>query len=135
MKPHTPFTSMAAALNASSLLFFSTPAVLRAAEIQGTIFDPSMMPVAGAQVAAVNDVGVIVSQITDDQGHYDFNVSPVFENYRLRVTAPGFQIEHRPATGAGFRFGARGGIGYRCPHERAGDGREHHHQRRNSRTQ
>ena len=92
MKPHTPFTSMAAALIASSLLFFSTPAGLRAAEIQGTVFDPSMMPVAGAQVAAVNDVGVIVSQITDDQGHYDFNVSPVFENYRLRVTAPGFQM-------------------------------------------
>ena len=81
MKPHTPFTSMAAALIASSLLFFSTPAGLRAAEIKEPFLDPSMMPVAGAQVAAVNDVGVIVQQITDDQGHYDFNISPLLENY------------------------------------------------------
>lgn len=81
-----------AALAASSLLLLSTPRAASAAEIQGTVFDPSMMPISGAQVAAVNDVGVIVSQITDDQGHFDFNVSPVFENYRLRVTAPGFQM-------------------------------------------
>ncbi len=91
MKTRTPYT-LVAALAASSLVLLSAPAGLRAAEIQGTVFDPSMMPVPGAQVAAVNDVGVIVAQITDDRGHFDFNVSPVFENYRLRVTAPGFQM-------------------------------------------
>jgi len=73
---------MASALFASSLF---------AAEIKGTVTDPSRSPISGAVVAAVNDVGVIVQQITDDQGHFDFNVSPLFENYQLRVTAPGFQ--------------------------------------------
>jgi outer membrane cobalamin receptor len=92
MKLQTPFTLMAAMLFASSLVLFSTPRPLCAAEIQGAVFDPSHSPIAGAQVAAVNDVGVIVQQITDDQGHFDFNVSPMFENYRLRVTAPGFQM-------------------------------------------
>ncbi len=83
---------MAAMLFASSLALLSTPEPIYAAEMQGTIFDPTHNPIAGAQVAAVNDVGVIVRQITDDQGHFDFNVSPLFENYRLRVTAPGFQM-------------------------------------------
>jgi len=81
-----------ASLLTSLLTLLSTPAMLCAAEIQGTVFDPSRSPVSGALVAAVNDVGVIVQQITDDQGHFDFNVSPLFENYQLRVTAPGFQM-------------------------------------------
>jgi outer membrane receptor for ferrienterochelin and colicin len=70
------------------MLFASS---LYSAEIQGTVSDPAQRPISGAQVAAFNDVGVIVEQITDDQGHFDFNVSPLFENYQLRVTAPGFQ--------------------------------------------
>ena len=74
---------MALALFASSLF---------AAEIKGTVTDPTQSPIPGALVAAVNDVGVIVQQITDDQGHFDFNVSPLFSNYQLRVTAPGFQM-------------------------------------------
>jgi outer membrane cobalamin receptor len=74
---------MASALCASSLF---------SAEIKGTVTDPSRSPVSGALVAAVNDVGVIVEQITDDQGRFDFNVSPSFENYQLRVTASGFQM-------------------------------------------
>jgi len=82
---------MVAMLIASSF-FLSTPAMLSAAEIQGTVFDPSHSPIAGAQVAAINDVGVIVEQITDDQGHFDFNVSPLFDKYQLRITAPGFQM-------------------------------------------
>jgi outer membrane cobalamin receptor len=83
---------MVAALFASSLALLSTPAMLCAAEIQGIVFDQTGRPVPGAQVAAVNDVGVIVEQITDDQGRYDFNVSPLFFTYQLRVTAPGFQM-------------------------------------------
>ena len=82
---------MAAAVFASSLFVLFTPAGLCAAEIQGTVFDPAQRPIAGAEVAAINDVGVIVKQITDDHGHFDFNVSPVYENYRLRVAASGFQ--------------------------------------------
>ena len=53
--------------------------------------DPSQRPIPGATVAAINAVGIIVQQITDDQGGFDFNVSPLYENYQLRVTAPGFQ--------------------------------------------
>ena len=74
---------MASALFASSLF---------AAEIKGTVTDPTQSPISGALVAAVNDVGVIIQQITDDQGHFDFNVSPLFDNYQLRVTAAGFQM-------------------------------------------
>ena len=82
MKLNTPLTLMAAMLFASSLY---------SAEIQGTVSDPAQRPISGAQVAAFNDVGVITSQITDDQGHFDFNVSPLFDAYQLRVTAAGFQ--------------------------------------------
>src|ERR1700689_4891177 len=82
MKLRTPLTLMAASL-------FAFP--LFSAEIQGTVTDPTQRPVSGALVAAFNDVGVIVEQITDDQGHFDFNVSPLFDSYQLRVTAPGFQ--------------------------------------------
>ena len=74
---------MASALCASSLF---------SAEIKGTVTDPSQSPISGALVAAVNDVGVIARQITDDQGRFDFNVSPLFETYQLRVTASGFQM-------------------------------------------
>src|SRR5580658_776039 len=82
MKLRTPLTLMAATLFASPLF---------SAEIQGTVTDPTQSPIPGAEVAAFNDVGVIVEQITDDRGHFDFNVSPLFESYQLRVTAPGFQ--------------------------------------------
>ncbi len=92
MKIQTPLIFAVKAIFASSLALLSAPAMLSAAEIQGTVYDPSRMPIAGAQVAAFNDVGVIVVQITDDRGHFDFNVSPLYENYRLRVTAPGFQM-------------------------------------------
>lgn len=81
---------MVKTLLASSLFLF-VPAA-NAAEIQGTVLDPARNPIPGAQVAAFNNTGVIVTQIADDRGHFDFNVSPLFENYQLRVTAPGFQM-------------------------------------------
>jgi outer membrane cobalamin receptor len=64
---------------------------LNAAEIKGVVIDPSQSPVPGAIVAAVNRTGVITQQITDDRGQFDFNVSPLYEDVQLRVTAPGFQ--------------------------------------------
>ena len=79
---------MAWALFASSLYAPS----LYGAEIKGTVVDPTQKPISGALVAAFNNAGVIVQQITDDQGRFDFNVSPLFENFQLRVTAPGFQM-------------------------------------------
>jgi outer membrane cobalamin receptor len=66
-------------------------APLYGAELKGTVTDPSQRPIPGATVAAINDVGIIVQQITDDQGGFDFNVSPLYETYQLRITAPGFQ--------------------------------------------
>ena len=64
---------------------------LVATEVKGTVVDPSRAPIAGAQVAAINSVGLITEQITDDLGHFDFNVSPLYENVQLRITAAGFQ--------------------------------------------
>ncbi len=92
MKLRAPLTLMAWALFASSLY---------SAEIKGTVVDPTQSPISGALVAAVNNAGVIVQQIPDDQGRYDFNVSPLFENYQLRVTAPGFQMV---TVGAGVAY-------------------------------
>jgi outer membrane cobalamin receptor len=65
---------------------------VHAAELKGAVIDPSQRPIAGAQVAAFNSVGVITQQITNDQGQFDLYVSPLYENVQLRVTAPGFQI-------------------------------------------
>lgn len=77
---------------------------LRAADVKGMVTDPSGAPVAGAQVAAVSQVGVILSQITDDLGGYDFNVSPLYENVELRITAPGFQSVTAPLGAAAIRL-------------------------------
>src|ERR1700744_5012857 len=95
MKLQTPFTPMARLLIAPALFFISFISVsgtVSAAELQGRVVDPTGSPISGAVVAAFNNVGVIVQQITDDQGHFDFNVSPVYETYQLRLTAAGFQM-------------------------------------------
>ena len=62
-----------------------------AAEYTGTVTDPSGRPVPGAQIAAINAVGVITQQITDDQGRFDIYISPLYDDFRFRVAAPGFQ--------------------------------------------
>lgn len=77
--------------------FFSTLTVclcasaLHAADITGGVVDPAGRPVPGARVAAVNTVGVITQQITDDEGRFSIYVSPLYENVQLRVTAQGFE--------------------------------------------
>ena len=84
------------AVYAAGVLLFAAaslplaPFTLYAAEIKGTVLDPTRSPIPGAQVAAVNDTGVIMRQITDDLGGFDFHVSPLYENFQLRVTAAGF---------------------------------------------
>lgn len=62
------------------------------------VVDPSGSPIAGAEVAAINNVGIISRQITDDRGGFDFNVSPLYENVQLRVAAAGFQTVTVPET-------------------------------------
>lgn len=64
---------------------------LAAAEVKGQVVDQSGAPIAGATVAAFDNTGVIARQITNDQGGFDFNVSPLFENVMLRVAANGFE--------------------------------------------
>ena len=74
----------------STLLLCCYAAAAVAGEVTGVVVDPSGQPIPGAQVAAINAVGVITEQITDDKGHFDFYVSPLYEDVRLRVAAAGF---------------------------------------------
>lgn len=60
---------------------------LHAAEVYGVVLDPSKRPIAGAQVAAVNRLGVVTEQVTDAAGKFAMQTP---EGVELRVTAPGF---------------------------------------------
>jgi outer membrane cobalamin receptor len=68
----------------------------RAAEITGSVIDPSGSPIAGAQVAAFTPAGVITTQITGDDGKFDIYLSPLYEGVQLRVTAAGFATTTAP---------------------------------------
>src|SRR4051812_16323887 len=72
-------------------------AALHAGQWSGRIIDPAGQPVPGAQVAVVNAAGVITQQITDDAGRFNIYISPLHENIRARVSAPGFQTTTAPA--------------------------------------
>jgi outer membrane cobalamin receptor len=78
-------------LFACSLVACAGAYSLSAAELKGVVVDPSARPVSGAHVAAINALGVITEQITDDLGAFDIYVSPLYENVQLRVAAVGFQ--------------------------------------------
>ena len=75
-----------------------------AADVKGTVTDPAGLPLTGAQVAAFNQVGVITTQITDDHGGFDFNVSPLYESVTLRITASGFQSVTAPVGASNIRL-------------------------------
>ncbi|HZL57771.1 MAG TPA: TonB-dependent receptor [Bryobacteraceae bacterium] len=74
----------------SALVVCACAAQVRAAELKGRVADPSGLPVAGAQVAAITPLGVITQQITDDKGGFDIYVSPLYLDVQLRVAAAGF---------------------------------------------
>lgn len=81
----------------ASRVFFCTLAFflagvpsIYAVELKGVVLDPAGKPIPGAQVAAVNALGVITQQVTDDKGVFDLYVSPLFENVQLRAAAEGF---------------------------------------------
>src|ERR1700721_3426323 len=61
-----------------------------ATELKGVVQDPTGNGIPGAQVAAINPVGVITEQVTDDRGIFDLYISPLYENVQLRVAAEGF---------------------------------------------
>jgi outer membrane receptor protein involved in Fe transport len=64
-------------------------AVLSAAGINGKIIDPSGAPVAGAQIAAVNRVGVVAQTTAAANGSFQLD-APESPDTRLVVAAPGF---------------------------------------------
>jgi outer membrane receptor protein involved in Fe transport len=78
-------------------LIFS--ACLSAAEIKGKIVDPSGAPVPGAQIAAVNRVGVVAQTAAAANGSFQLD-TPQTPDTRLVVAAPGFSTRTLPLDGA-----------------------------------
>jgi len=82
----------------ASCLFFS--AGLSAAEVKGTVADPSGAPVAGAQVSIVSRLGVEAQTVTSPAGAFEFaaagfqTAQPPDAN--LVITAPGFRTATLP---------------------------------------
>ncbi len=74
------------------LLFILTLSAARAAELRGTVLDPSGAAIAGAQVSAVNRVGVVAQATTDGAGAFVLRVADT-AGVRVVVTAPGFATE------------------------------------------
>ena len=73
--------------------FFS--ACLSAAEIKGTVVDPSGAPVAGARVSIVSRVGVEARTVASAAGAFVLN-APETPEAKLVVTAPGFSTQTLP---------------------------------------
>lgn len=72
------------------------PAALAASlTIRGTVLDPSGAAIAGAQVSAMNRLGVTVQSVTDQAGNFKLRTAPA-EAIRLIVTAPGFETKNMP---------------------------------------
>jgi len=74
-------------------LLFS--ACLSAAQIKGTVTDPSGAPVGGAQVSVLDRVGVRAQTTTAASGSFQIE-SPETPDARLVITAPGFSTETMP---------------------------------------
>ena len=74
-------------------LIFS--ACLSASEIKGKIIDPSGGPVPGAQIAAVNRVGVVAQTTTAANGSFQLD-APETPDTRLVIAAPGFRTRTLP---------------------------------------
>ena len=70
-------------------LYLTFSACLPAAGIKGKIIDPSGAPISGAQIAAVNRVGVVAQSTAAPNGSYQLD-APETADTRLVVTAPGF---------------------------------------------
>ena len=78
---------------------FIFAACLSAAQIKGTVVDPSGAPVAGAQVSIVNRVGVEAQAVTSPAGTFDLQ-SAASPDARLVVAAPGFRTQTLPLEAA-----------------------------------
>jgi outer membrane cobalamin receptor len=69
--------------------------VLAGETFQGKIVDISGAPIPGAQVAAVNRLGVITQTVTDAIGEFRLSVPPS-DSASFRITAPGFETKTVP---------------------------------------
>ncbi len=69
----------------------------KAAALKGVVVDPSGHGIPGAQIAAVNALGVITQQVTDDRGAFNLYISPLYESVQVRAAAQGFQTTTVPA--------------------------------------
>lgn len=83
--------------NAPGLLafFLIFSACVSASEIKGKITDPSGGPVSGAQIAAVNRVGVVAQTTTAANGSFQLE-APETPDTRLVIAAPGFLTRTLP---------------------------------------
>ena len=70
-----------------------------AAEIRGTVIDPSGAAIPGAQVSAVARTGVLAQTTTGRDGAYELTYSGV-AGVRIVVTAPGFETRTVPPSEA-----------------------------------
>ncbi len=70
-------------------------ACLSASEIKGKITDPHGAPVSGAQVAAVNRVGVVAQTTAAPNGSFQLDAPPTPDT-QLVVAAPGFSTRTLP---------------------------------------
>ncbi|MCU1234043.1 MAG: TonB-dependent receptor [Candidatus Solibacter sp.] len=68
---------------------FVFSACLRASEIKGKVIDPSGAPVFGAQIAAVDRVGVVARTTAAPNGSFQLD-APESPDTRIVITAPGF---------------------------------------------
>jgi outer membrane receptor protein involved in Fe transport len=75
------------------LVIFS--ACVSASEIRGKVTDPSGGPVSGAQIAAVNRVGVVAQTTTAANGSFQLD-APETPDTRLVIAAPGFLTRTLP---------------------------------------
>ena len=74
----------------STILLAASAAALSAAEIRGTVLDPSGAAIPGAQVSAVSRVGVVAQTTTDRSGAFELKVADT-AGLRVLATAPGFE--------------------------------------------
>jgi len=72
------------------------PAAIAASfTIHGTVIDPSGAAIVGAQVSAVNRLGVAVQTITDQSGAFALKLADTAGTH-LTITAPGFETKSIP---------------------------------------
>jgi outer membrane receptor protein involved in Fe transport len=83
----------------NSLLLAALPLSAVAADIRGTVEDPSGAAIPAAQVSVVNRVGVVASATSGPTGRFEL-AAPDEPGLQVTVTAPGFATRTVPAAEA-----------------------------------